>query len=124
MLGFRYFRKILRSEGLTKAVQKAISATPRCFGGEVAKNNLSSSADGEAVQMSCAATNAMGAGLLTDNDVGDILENYLLNSYPQNGPCKGRPPSPFSPTDALFGKDNGPVLTGPWQPVAKEAVGF
>lgn len=76
------------------------------------------------MQMSCAATNAMGAGLLTDNDVGDILENYLLNSYPQNGSSKGRPPSPFSPTDALFGKDNGPLLAGPWQPVAKEAVGF
>lgn len=98
--------------------------TPQLFGGEVARDTSIASADGEAVQMSCAATNAMGAGLLTDNDVGDILENYLLNSYPQNGPCKARPPSPFSPTDALFGKDNGPVLTGPWQPVAKEAVGF
>ena len=72
--------------------------------------------------MSCAAANTMG--LLTDTDVGDILDNYLLSSYPHNVPCKARPSSPFSPTEALFGKDNGPILASSWQQPAKEPVGF
>ena len=63
-------------------------------------------------------------GLLTDTDVGDILDNYLLSSYPHNGPCKARPSSPFSPAEALFGKDNGPIIASPWQQPAKEPVGF
>lgn len=72
--------------------------------------------------MSCTATNPMG--LLTDTDVGDILDNFLLSSYPHNGPCKGRPASPFSPADALFGKDDGPILSSAWQQTAKDQVGF
>ena len=76
----------------------------------------------EKIEMSCAAANSMG--LLTDTDVGDILDNYLLSSYPHNGPCKARPSSPFSPADALFGKDNGPIIASPWHQPAKEPVGF
>jgi hypothetical protein len=57
---------------------------------------------------------------LSDADIGDILDNYLLQ---QNGNGKGRPPSPFDPSEALFGSDAFPALPSLW-PHDNVVVGF
>ncbi len=46
---------------------------------------------------------------LSDADIGDILDNYLLQ---QNG--NKRSPSPFDPSEALFGADAFPALPSLW----------
>ena len=51
----------------------------------------------------------MGDQRLSDADIGDILDNYLLQ---QNG--NKRSPSPFDPSEALFGADAFPALPSLW----------
>ena len=51
----------------------------------------------------------MGDQRLSDADIGDILDNYLLQ---QNG--NKRSPSPFDPSEALFGGDTFSALPSLW----------
>ena len=57
----------------------------------------------------------MGDQRLSDADIGDILDNYLLQ---QNG--NKRSPSPFDPSEALFGAGR---VSSPAQPLAARQCG-
>lgn len=60
----------------------------------------------------------------SDEDVGDILDNFLLHHNPPAG--KPHAHVSFDPSDVLFGSDPLTSLPESWQPETKaaEVVGF